>query len=590
MSAQRVFSETTRVLRQQEAEAIAAVSGRELTAYTRAIAQWVRLSGEPDERRAFEYVEGVLRGLGLVTRLIDHDAFISLPGSARMELTTPGREPLSCITHAFAAPTGPLGVEGDLVYVGQGSPDEYARADVRGKIALVEGLGIGGKVRRGEERGVIGQVFIHGDYTHETSVSPLWGPPTRDTVHLLPRTPSFSVNRPTGAHLKELLANGPVRVRGWSQVTTGWRKIPLLVGDLPGQIEPDRFVLLSSHLDSWHYGAMDNGSANATMLEVLRILSSQPRRRSVRIAFWSGHSHGRFAGSAWYADHFWWDLYKHCVAHVNSDSTGGRGATVLEEAPVMAETKGLAAELIGAVGGQALRGKRIGRFADQSFVGIGLPSIFGTFSEQDASNPETARGLSLFEHAAGRAAGLGWWWHTTEDTVDKVDEDLLVRDTRIYTGAAFRLVNNPALPLDYAATARELRDLLAGYQAASGGRFDLSVEIAAASTLEARAARLNEVLAAAEADGYDARLRVLNDTLMRLGRLLVPVGYTVRGPFEHDLGMAQPAMPGLAQAEAMGALDPSGDEARLSHVALRRQANRVRFALEEASAAIEAAI
>jgi hypothetical protein len=256
----------------------------------------------------------------------------------------------------------------------------------------------------------------------------------------------------------------------------------------------------------------------------------------------------------------------------------------------MAETKGLAAELIGAIGGQTLRGKRIGRFADQSFVGIGLPSIFGTFSEQDASNPETARGLSLFEHAAGRAAGLGWWWHTTEDTVDKIDEDLLVRDTRIYTGAAFRLVNSPALPLDYAATARELRDLLAGYQAASGGRFDLSVEIAAASTLEARAARLNEVLAAAEADGYDARLRVLNDTLMRLGRLLVPVGYTVRGPFEHDLGMAQPAMPGLAQAEAMGALDPSGDEARLSYVALRRQANRVRFALEEASAAIEAVI
>jgi len=171
-------------------------------------------------------------------------------------------------------------------------------------------------------------VFIHGDYTHETSVSPLWGPPTRDTVHLLPRTPSFSVNRPTGAHLKELLANGPVRVRGWSQVTTGWRKIPLLVGDLPGQIEPDRFVLLSSHLDSWHYGAMDNGSANATMLEVLRILSSQPRRRSVRIAFWSGHSHGRFSGSAWYADHMFEELRARCVGYLNIDQPGARQATL----------------------------------------------------------------------------------------------------------------------------------------------------------------------------------------------------------------------------------------------------------------------
>ncbi|MDR7544708.1 MAG: M28 family peptidase [Armatimonadota bacterium] len=573
-----------------EAAAVAAVSGARLMAYTRRIAQWVRLSGEPDERRAFEYVEGVLRGLGLSTHLYQHHAFISLPGAARMEIVEPVHEPVPCITHAFAAPTGPGGVEGELVPVGRGTPEEYARADVRGKIALVEGLALGARAQLAEQHGAVAHIYVHGDCTHETSVSPLWGPPTPQTVDLLPRTPSFSVTRSAGQRLGELLARGPVRVRAWGEVQTGWRTIPLLVGDLPGQVEPDRFVLLSSHLDSWHYGAMDNGSANATMLEVVGVLAARPRRRCIRIAFWSGHSHGRFAGSTWYADTFWHDLYRHCVAHVNADSTGGRGATVLEDAPVMAETIALAADLVRAIGGQELRGRRIGRFADQSFVGIGVPSLFGTFSEQDAANPETARGLSLFEGAAGRAAGLGWWWHTTEDTTDKIDEALLVRDTQIYTAAVYRLVNKPALPLDYAQTARELHRALAGYQAAARGRLDLSTEVAAAERLEVAAAGLNDALAAAEAAGDERRLRVLNDAVMRLGRLLVPVGYTVGGPFDHDPGPVTAPVPALAQSALLGTLDPATHEARLLEVLLRRRANWVRWALEEAVEVIEAAL
>lgn len=590
MSAVRAPIPERQERRRREAEAIASVSGRQLMAYTGGIARWVRLSGEPDERRAFAYVEGVLQDLGLRTQLIEHEAFISLPGRAHLEIVAPRHEELSCITHAFAAPTGPEGIVGELVDIGAGTPEAYARADVRGKIALVEGLGIGGRVRQGEEHGAIAQIFIHGEYTHETSVSPLWGAPTPETVHLLPKTPSFSVTRAVGARLKELLIAGPVRLRLWGEVTTGWRVIPLLVADLPGEVEPDRFVLLSSHLDSWHYGAMDNGSANATLLEALRILAGRPRRRGLRVAFWSGHSHGRFAGSSWYADHYWFDLYHHCVAHVNADSTGGRGATVLEEAPVMAELHALAAEFIRMIGEQELRGKRIGRFADQSFVGVGLPSIFGTFSEQDAADPETRRGLSFFHHAGGRAAGLGWWWHTPEDTVDKVDEAFLVRDTQIYVGVIFRLVNEPILPLDYRATARELREQLTRYDQAARGTFDLATEIAAATALEARAKQLAALLADETVVTDPRRTRAVNDTLMRLGRLLVPIGYTIRGPFGQDLGMSLPPIPGLARVEALGAMDPTSPEARMLRTELRRQANRVRFALEEAARAIEAVL
>jgi Zn-dependent M28 family amino/carboxypeptidase len=112
-----------------------------------------------------------------------------------------------------------------------------------------------------------------------------------------------------------------------TRVRTGWMPIPHLVGELAGRHE-DRFVLFSGHVDSWHYGAMDNGTANATMLEVARLLAGRRSalRRGIRFAFWSGHSHGRYAGSAWYADHAWRELHQRCVVHLNIDSTGARGA------------------------------------------------------------------------------------------------------------------------------------------------------------------------------------------------------------------------------------------------------------------------
>src|SRR4051794_26817028 len=46
---------------------IDAVSADELMASTRAIAQWVRLSGTEDEAKAFDWIEGRLRDFGLET-------------------------------------------------------------------------------------------------------------------------------------------------------------------------------------------------------------------------------------------------------------------------------------------------------------------------------------------------------------------------------------------------------------------------------------------------------------------------------------------------------------------------------------------
>ena len=60
-------------------------------------------------------------------------------------------------------------------------------------------------------------------------------------------------------------------------------------------------------------------------------------RRGLRLCFWSGHSHGRYSGSSWYADTRWEELSKRCVAHVNVDSTGAKGNTIMSDALSSAE-------------------------------------------------------------------------------------------------------------------------------------------------------------------------------------------------------------------------------------------------------------
>ena len=87
----------------------------------------------------------------------------------------------------------------------------------------------------------------------------------------LPDTVVVSVRKAVGEELKALCAADPaLEFTLHAEVDTRWTKTPILVADMP---PPDAsgdapFVLFSGHHDTWHYGVMDNGGANATMIEV----------------------------------------------------------------------------------------------------------------------------------------------------------------------------------------------------------------------------------------------------------------------------------------------------------------------------------
>src|SRR5260370_26240822 len=169
---------------------------------------------------------------------------------------------------------------------------------------MTDGLAMPAVAHAANQAGAAGMICVNPEGLHEMIVSPVWGTPTPETAPYLPQLVAVSVRREDGDGLKEMVAHGPVIVRLHTEVETAWRPIPALTAEIPGTAE-NRFVLLSGHVDSWHYGAMDNASANATMLEVARILSEHRNelRRGIRLAFWAGRSHAPYGRPAWDAGH-----------------------------------------------------------------------------------------------------------------------------------------------------------------------------------------------------------------------------------------------------------------------------------------------
>ncbi|MEW6242789.1 MAG: M28 family peptidase [Bacillota bacterium] len=551
------------------------VCAQRLMDHTKIISSEVRLSGSPEELRAFYYVQSVLQSLSIEATLQFHKALISLPQFAEVHIPALGVR-IPCITHSFSA-NFPQGREAELSYVGVGaSQRDYERADVGGKITLHDGIAMPVKVHYAEKMGCVGQIHINDEHVHEMIVSTVWGSPSLQTVDKLPTVPVVSVTAKDGKTIKGLLStHGRLTVRITTSVLTEWRDIPLLTADIRGPAKGDEYVLLSGHVDSWHYGAMDNAAANATMLEVARVLSLRRDllRRHLRLAFWSGHSHGRYAGSAWYADNNWLDLHKNCVVHINVDSTGGIGATIVNEAPVMPETYEVARDVVAALTGEELHFKLIGRAGDQSFWGLGIPSLFINVSEQVSNQSAASSAFQLLTGQPGiGGGGLGWWWHTSEDLIDKIDADNLLRDTRIYLAVTMRFCTDRVLPLKYSAHVEWLLKQLNELECPDDVHHLKAVK-AMANELLVHIRQLERLLFE---EGYED---LKNSCLIRLGRLLVPSAMTSGDPFEHDPALPTRSIPLLDCVRAMADCEVDSDRYNLLRVAAVRNMNRLHYNL-----------
>ena len=559
----------------------------------------VRESGSDDEWDASQYVVGRLEEYGVDATLHEYEGLVSIPESAAVTVTTPTRREIQdVITTSFSASTAPAGEHAELVHLPEITEETVASADISGTFVYTQGLPTPEPVGLLEAAGAAGAVFgsVNEDELHEMIVTPVWGTPSTETAPAVPDLPVVEVSHDEGAWLAEKLEAGPVEVSVTTEVTTELTTLPCPVGEIEG--DSDRFFLVGNHVDSWHEGITDNATAMAATLELARILAEHDEElaRGVRVGFWSAHSTGRYAGSAWYADEHWNELRENGVGYLHLDLNGLRGAEELwyQHTPELADEHldaltvpdlrlpADAREELGLDAGDAeseepVEGNNFlgddhlpGRNSDQSFWGTGMPSLL--------SGARLPAGT-----AEGGPVGGGWWWHTPADTADKVDYDVLAEETTLYLALCGRLCGSATMPHDYAATVDEILDALEDVEEDAAGNVAFDEIRAEAERLHATLEQVNDAVDAAETT--EARAAA-EDLQVRLGNALVPALFKQKSDYEHDPALPQGRLPYLQGVTDLAGA--TGRRRRFLETDLQRGRSKLRHRLARAQRTADA--
>jgi N-acetylated-alpha-linked acidic dipeptidase len=542
-----------------------------------------------DVNKGVDVLVARLQDLGVPVAVHEPEIYLSIPLSASVTaggVTYRAKPPSS----ALSVPDGRTGKLVTLkanpkalrsynrdiktLFGGSISSVEEVRRIVGGNIVVMQGFGNPALTSLIEEWGGIGMIAVNpGVDIHWGTCTTIWGSPDLQDLPRKPKIPVVAVNNPDGQKLMALAeAGGEVTIR--TDLMEGWfaQKIPVVT--IPGTDEPEKFALVHGHLDSWDVGVGDNATGDATLLELARVLWKHRNdlKRSVKIAWWPGHSTGRYAGSTWFTDAFAQELDRNCLVQIDCDSPGCRWATSYHDSRAFSECAALATGAIRDLVPDAVIGmQRPPQAGDYSFNNIGLPSFFMLSSTM----PDQLRHEKHYYDVSGCGANIAW--HTENDTIEIADRDILLTDMKIYLLSVLRVVNADVLPFDWTATCDEFLATIEEYQAASKGHADLS---AAKDSVRALKDSLKRIA--------NASAEARNAVIHELSRILVPINYTREPRFRHDPAYTVPKLPTLAVAAELAEFTDDHLR-RCGQVELMRGQNRFVAALAEAQRLVERA-
>lgn len=490
-----------------------------MEASVQTIGGWHRYTGTPQGERFVDYLTGELDQSGIPYTTEEYCTYTSLPLAA--ELVLLGETPIRLIGDVFSGEAERM--EGELIYDRwpEGSSDkenEVRFAAFRDKIVLTRSSGgaFAERVSRAGGRGVLHISRSPGGYIHHDNISASWGTPCSGEHRFLGCIPSAGISLEDGEVLIRRLDQGRVHGRLTVKMDTRVRRSRMPVVHIPGASES--FVLLNGHYDSWYEGITDNAGSDAILLELARAFWNHREylKRGVRIAWWSGHSDARYAGSAWYCDRHWEELNRNCVANINLDLTGCKLAKQIRARTTCMEGEELTAGLI-----QEFTGARAKpyipmiRGGDQSFWGVRIPiDIMFKYEPRD-------------EDRVSPCPSGGPWWHTDQDTIDKLDRDILLRDARLNGKLACLILNAQILPVRMGQFLEQMEGFLRDIQAGLSEDFELSSTIDRVRALVPLCGRLEEKLSSMTARESDRIIKRVAGELVRLV-------YTSGSPYQHD--------------------------------------------------------
>uniref|UniRef100_T1JDS1 Peptidase M28 domain-containing protein n=1 Tax=Strigamia maritima TaxID=126957 RepID=T1JDS1_STRMM len=102
------------------------------------------------------------------------------------------------------------------------------------------------------------------------------------------------------------------------------RKIFNVIATIPGDIEPDRYVIVGSAHDAWGYGYVNPSSGTAQLLEISDAFSNLRKkgwspRRTIIFCTWDASKYGQIGSTEWVEEHLA-ELSARAVVYINCES------------------------------------------------------------------------------------------------------------------------------------------------------------------------------------------------------------------------------------------------------------------------------
>ncbi len=276
-----------------------------------------RVTGSPEMAKAVEWAVAAFRAEGVDV----HTEKYTLPvtwseGATRLELLGPVKFPVRLVAEGWSPPTPAGGIEANIVDIGYGGENDFARAGAAAKGAILltctelgwtwadlfsEYTQPPGVIERALKAGASAILWMGARermllYRH-----------TNTGDGKLERLPQAVVAREDAMRLARTVAADPGKVRARFTMPNqigGPVEQENVVGEIRGREKPDEAVILGAHLDSWDLGtgALDNGCNAALVIEAARAIKATGLvpRRTIRFVLFSGEEQG-LLGSWQYA-------------------------------------------------------------------------------------------------------------------------------------------------------------------------------------------------------------------------------------------------------------------------------------------------
>ena len=398
-----------------------------------------RRTGTDAEHGASAWVADRLRAAGCDVRL-DPYPFRQwrLDGWAvELAAGTPGEEvaafPRSVATHPIWG-TRPAAGEADLVYVGLGTDRELDRQDLRGKAILVDGAVLlnvfatynadGYVYWRAAQRGAVAMfatsdapdnlVRMIGMGRNELDANPI---------------PAFTVGRRDFGILRRQARNGTARIRYRLDARWGDGVTYDVVATLPGGRTSRDGLVACAHTDSMFDGALDDATGVAGLIGLAHHFAAMPRsRRPKPMTFLAVTGHD--TGFPHLGVRHWADANARQVGtlsgFVSLDHLAGVAGETLPNGRVW-ERGGDEERVLLISDNAPLFGLTLQMAArHRLFPSIPVPEPLAR------ANPDL-EGLMVSRGVPAVNITMAYpWYHTPQDTPDKIPPEQLARSTRAY--------------------------------------------------------------------------------------------------------------------------------------------------------------